>query len=154
MNNEFFNDMQSLWIKNFGTKNFATNNWMKNMQEQNMHFCNPTCSNVTDHMTNMTKVNSKFIQDNLTLGLENLKSNLSSKDMEQMVHNNQKFMQQVSFNSANYAKQLLAHSANAGIEIYEHVSDAMMENFNLYNSSQQEQKMEETFKDPKSAIKK
>ena len=154
MNNEFFNDMQSLWMKNFGMKNFATNDWMENMQEQNVHFCNPACSNMTEHMSNMTKVNAKFAQDSLTLGLENLKSNLSAKDMEQMVYNNQKFMQQVAFNSANYAKQLLAHSANAGIELYEHISDTMMENFNIYNSSQKEYKMKESFKETKSAAKK
>ena len=134
MSSEFFNDMQSLWMKNF-----ADVNWFKNTQEQNMHFCGPDCSNMSDHLVNLSKISTHLMQNNFNVALEGLKANLSAQHTQQMLENNKKCLQAIAFNTANYAKQLLAHSADIGVSLYEHMSDAMMENCNLHNPWQAQQ---------------
>jgi hypothetical protein len=131
-NNNFFNDMQNQWMKNFNAIDF--NEWMKNMQAQNIHLCGLECNDVAQHTMDVAKANAHLMQDNMEQCIEGVQNNMKANSLDAVIANNHQVMQNMIFNTANFSKQMMDKVANFGIDFYEHYVDAAMNQFNQNNA--------------------
>jgi hypothetical protein len=132
INNNFFNDMQDQWKKNFNTVD--VNEWMKNLKAQNIHFCDLDCSNALHNAMDLAKANAQLVQDNMAHCIEATQNNLKANSLDAVLANNQEVMQNIIFNVAHFSKQMMDKTAQSGIDLYEHYIDLAKEHFNMSNN--------------------
>jgi len=136
-NNNFFNDMQNQWMKNFNAIDF--NAWMKNMQDQNIHLCDSECNNIAQHVMDVAKANAQLMQDNMEQCMQGAQNNMKANSLDAVIANNQQIMQNMIFNTAHFSKQMMDKMANFGIDLYEHYVDVAMNQFNMNNDQSNNQ---------------
>jgi len=140
-NNNFFNDMQNQWMKNFNTIDFSE--WMKNMQDKNIHLCGLECNNISQNAMDVAKASAQLMQDNMEQCMEGVQNNMKANSLDAVIANNQEVMQNMIFNTAHFSKQMMDKMANFGIDIYEHYVehyvDVAINQFNPNNNQSNNQ---------------